>query len=82
MKTAEEKTLLIRKQFEREAKLRRCDPQRLVAKFMRECLEVWEDERLDKQIARQARRSGHKESEAVGLVREMRQAKRRLRGKP
>ena len=82
MKTAEEKAVLIRKQFEREARLRRRDPQRLVAEFMRECLEIWEDERLDKQIARQALRSGHKESAAVDLVREMRQSKRRPRGKP
>ena len=30
---------------------------------MRECLEVWEDQKLDEEIARDARASGHDEQE-------------------
>lgn len=44
--------------------------------YMRECLEVWEDQKLDDEISRDAQRSGYREEDAVGLVRRHRTEKR------
>ena len=74
------KKLPLWEQFEIAAKDRRRNPQKLLADFMQQCLESWEDERLFEQVRRQARRSGYKEKDAVALVKEVRQAKRRSRG--
>jgi hypothetical protein len=82
MKRSKEQAEPIQQQFEEAARRHRRDPNKMLAKFMRECLEIWEDQQLDKEIQRQARRSGYKEADAVKLVREVRQAKRQNRGKP
>lgn len=42
---------------------------RLVAEFMSECLERWEDERLDAELQEDARSSGYRERDAVDIVR-------------
>lgn len=55
--------------FEEAARLRRCDPVRLLKEFMNERLEVWEDQKLDRQLKRAARLSGRREEEAVEIVR-------------
>jgi hypothetical protein len=55
--------------FEEAARLRRRDPVRLLKEFMRERLEVWEDQKLDKQLKKAARLSGRREEEAVEIVR-------------
>jgi hypothetical protein len=55
--------------FEAAARLRRRDPVRLLKEFMRERLEVWEDQKLDKQLKKAARLSGRREEEAVEIVR-------------
>lgn len=81
MKSNGAKNLPLKEQFEQAARTRRRNPERLIADFMQECLEIWEDERLFKEMARQAQRSGYKESDAVALVKEVRQAKRQRRGK-
>ena len=42
----------------------------MLTDYMRECIEIWEDEKLFRQMSREARRSGRKESEAVDIVRD------------
>jgi predicted transcriptional regulator len=55
--------------FEEAARKRRRDPVRLVKEFMKERLEVWEDQKLDRQIKKAAIRSGRREQQAVEIVR-------------
>lgn len=55
--------------FEEAARLRRRDPVRLLKAFMKERLEVWEDQKLDRQLKKAARVSGRREEEAVEIVR-------------
>ena len=62
--------------FERAARQRRRNPVRLVAEFMAECLERWEDERLDVEMQEDARTSGYRERDAVDVVRRYRDEKR------
>ena len=63
-------------QFEHMAKERRRNPLRLLATYMRECMETWEDEKLDREIRRDLHRSGHTEADAVELVRKFRRQRR------
>jgi hypothetical protein len=65
--------------FERAARGRRCNPARLLSDYMAECLERWEDEKLDVEMQRQARRRGYCERDAVEIVRRYRQDKRAQR---
>ncbi len=62
--------------FERAARQRRRNPVNLLAEFMSDCLERWEDERLDTEIQEDARGSGHREREAVEIVRQYRRERR------
>jgi hypothetical protein len=55
--------------FEEGARKRRRDPVRLLKEFMKERLEVWEDQKLDRQVRKAALRSGRREEEAVQIVR-------------
>jgi len=55
--------------FEEAARKRRRDPVRLLKEFMKERLEVWEDQKLDRQVKKAALRSGRREEEAVQIVR-------------
>ena len=55
--------------FEEAARKRRRDPVRLLKEFMKERLEVWEDQKLDRQVRKAALRSGRREEEAVQIVR-------------
>lgn len=57
------------KRFEEAARKRRRDPARLLKDFMKERLEVWEDQKLDRQVKKAAHRSGRREEEAVEIVR-------------
>lgn len=43
--------------------------------FMRECLEIWDDQELDEQIQRDAQATGYQEEDAVELVRRYRKDK-------
>ena len=58
--------------FEAAARKRRRDPVRLVKEFMKERLEVWEDQKLDRQIKKAAISSNQREEEAVRTVRRYR----------
>lgn len=58
--------------FEDAARKRRRDPIRLVKEFMKERLEVWEDQKVDRQIKKAALRSGRREEDAVEIVRRVR----------
>ncbi len=64
------------KQFETEAKKRRRNPVKLVLDLLKEQIEIWEDEALDREIARDAQKSGYTEEDAVGLVRQYRREKK------
>lgn len=55
--------------FEEAARLRRRDPIRLLKELMKERLEVWDDQKLDRQLKKAARLSGRREEEAVEIVR-------------
>ena len=58
--------------FEEAARKRRRDPVRLLKDFMKERLEVWEDQKLDRQVKKAALRSGKHEDDAVEIVRRQR----------
>ena len=62
-------------EFQEAAKKRRRNPVRLLTDYMRECLEVWEDQKLDEEIRREAQRSGYSEEESVDIVRHYRSEK-------
>ncbi|MGI8638342.1 MAG: hypothetical protein ACR2MG_00080 [Pyrinomonadaceae bacterium] len=64
------------KEFETEAKKRRRNPVKLLSGYMKECLEIWEHERLDDEISKQAQKSGYTEDDAVELVRQYRREKK------
>ena len=61
-------------EFQKQAKRRRRNPVALVTELMREQLEIWEDEKLDKAMRRDARKSGYTEDDAVELVRQYRKS--------
>jgi hypothetical protein len=67
------------KEFQAAARSRRRDPSKLLSEYMRECLELWEDQKLDAEIARQAQASGFVEADAVKIVRRHRLEKKRTR---
>ncbi len=64
------------KQFEIEAKKRRRNPVRILSDYMKECLEIWEHEKLDSEISKEAQKSGYTEDDAVELVRQYRREKK------
>jgi len=64
------------KQFEAEAKKRRRNPVKLVLELLKEQVEIWEHERLDDEIRKDAQKSGYTEDDAVELVRQYRREKR------
>ncbi|CAN5648392.1 hypothetical protein BH20ACI4_BH20ACI4_30670 [soil metagenome] len=64
------------KQFETEAKKRRRNPVKLVMEFINEQMEIWEHERLDEEISKEAQKSGYTEDDAVELVRQYRREKK------
>jgi uncharacterized protein YdaU (DUF1376 family) len=66
-------------QFCKAARERRRNPEHLLADYMRERLEIWEDQRLDEEIRHDARHSGYREEDAVDIVREHRQEQRERR---
>lgn len=67
-------------QFQTEARKHRRNPARLVTEYMRECLEIWEDEKLDEEIRadvqKYARKHGLTEDDAVDIVRQYRLEKK------
>ena len=63
-------------EFQKEAKKRRRNPGNLLTEWMREQLEIWEDEKLDQEIKRDVQRSGYTEEDVVELVRQYRREKK------
>ena len=61
------------KQFETEARRRRRNPIKLLSDHMKECLEIWEHEKLDDEISKAAQKSGYTKDDAVEIVRQYRQ---------
>ena len=55
--------------FEEAAKKQRRDPVRLLKEFMKERLEVWEDQKLDRHVKKAALHSSRREDDAVQIVR-------------
>ena len=64
------------KQFETEAKKRRRNPVKLVLDLIKEQVEIWEHEKLDDEISKEAQKSGYTENDAVELVRQYRREKK------
>ena len=64
------------KQFETEAKKHRRNPVKIVLDLLKEQIEIWEDEELDREISRDAQKSGYTEDDAVELVRQYRLEKK------
>jgi hypothetical protein len=62
--------------FEKAARRQRRDPYEILREYMQQCLEAWEDQRLDDAISKQARASGKRAANAVQLVRQVRREKR------
>jgi hypothetical protein len=55
--------------FEEAARKRRRDPVRLLKEYMKERLEIWEDQKLDRQVKKATLRSNRREDDAVEIVR-------------
>lgn len=67
------------KEFESAAKQKRRNPLKLLADYMRESLEIWEHQKLDTEIQKDAGKSGYAEDDAVELVRQYRAEKKNNR---
>jgi hypothetical protein len=66
-------------QFQKAARQRRRSPERLLTDYMRERLEIWEDQRSDEEMRRDAQRSDYQEADAVNIVCQYRREKRERR---
>ena len=67
------------KDFAAVAKAQRQNPLRLLADYMRESLEIWEHQKLDREIQNDVRKSGYTEDDAVEIVRKYRMEKKNNR---
>ena len=67
------------KDFESAAKKNRHNPLRLLSDYMRETLEIWEHQKLDREIQKEARKSGYTEADAVDIVKKFRAEKKNNR---
>jgi hypothetical protein len=65
--------------FQKAAQEQGRSPLRLLTNYMRECLEIWEDQQLDQEMRRDAQRSGYREEDVVEIVRQHRREKREQR---
>lgn len=70
----------LREQLEQAAREQRRNPARLLQQIVREYLDIYEDEKLFRQMQRKARRSGYREEDAVDIVRQVRQEVRERHG--
>lgn len=66
-------------EFESASKRNRRNPLKLMTDYIRETLEIWEHEKLDREIQKDARKSGYTEDDAVELVRKYRAEKKNSR---
>jgi hypothetical protein len=70
----------LREQLEKAAREQRRNPARLLQEIVREYLAIYEDEKLFRQMQREARRSDYREEDAVDLVRQARREMRERHG--
>lgn len=66
-------------EFESSAKKHRRNPLKLLTDYMRESLEIWEHQKLDREIQKEARTSGYSEDDAVDIVKKFRAEKKNNR---
>jgi predicted transcriptional regulator len=67
-------------QLTQAAREQRRSPARLLQEVVREYLEIYEDEKLFRQMQREAQQSGYREEDAVDLVRRVRREMREQHG--
>lgn len=67
------------REFEQQVRSKRKRPAKVLEELLREYLEIQEDIALTEAMRRDARKSGYKEADAVKIVREYRNEKRRRR---
>ena len=67
----------ILEEFQKQAKKRRRNPGNLVTNWMREQLEIWEDEKLFHEMQEEGRTSVYTEDDTVELVWQYRREKRK-----
>lgn len=65
--------------FQKVARSQGRSPKRLLTNYMREYLEIWEDQQLDQEIRSDVQRSGYREEDAVDIVHHSRREKRARR---
>ena len=59
----------LREQLEQAAREQRRNPAQLLQEVVREYLDIYEDEKLFRQMQREAHSSGYREADAVEMVR-------------
>jgi predicted transcriptional regulator len=67
-------------QLTQAAREQRRSPARLLQEVVREYLDIYEDEKLFRQMQREAQQSGYREEDAVDLVRQARREMREQHG--
>jgi predicted transcriptional regulator len=67
-------------QLTQAAREQRRSPARLLQEVVREYLDIYEDEKLFRQMQREAQQSGYREEDAVDLVRQVRREMREQHG--
>jgi hypothetical protein len=65
--------------FQKAAREQGRSPLRLLTRYMREYLAVWEDQQFDQEIRRDVQANGYSEEDAVEIVRRYRREKRERR---
>ncbi len=66
-------------EFESAAKKNRRNPMRLMTEYIRETLQIWEHQNLDRKIRKDALKSGYTDADAVDLVKKYRLEKKNNR---
>lgn len=70
----------LREQLEQAAREQRRNPAQLLQEVVREYLDIYEDEKLFRQMQHEAHSSGYREADAVEMVRQARQETRETHG--
>ena len=63
-------------EFKLAVRRRRRNPLNLLADYLRESLEIWEHQKLDREIQKEVRKSRYSAGDAVGIVRKYRAEKK------
>ena len=65
-------------EFKSAVRRKRRNPLNLIAAYMRESLEIWEHQKLDREIQKEAQKSQYTKDDAVGIVKKYRAEKKNL----